>query len=56
MRLTLQDFQPQEFVQAEKHGNHLIMRIAAFTLNPEISEAQLALHIPAGTKVTHPLQ
>jgi outer membrane lipoprotein-sorting protein len=56
MRLILQNFQPQEFAQAEKNGNRLIMRIAAFTLNTEISEAQLALHVPEGTKVTHPLQ
>jgi hypothetical protein len=32
------------------------MHITTFTMNPEISEAQLELNVPAGTKVTHPLQ
>jgi outer membrane lipoprotein-sorting protein len=56
MRLVLRDFQPQELVQVEKNGTRIVMHITTFTMNPEISEAQLDLHIPAGTKVTHPLQ
>jgi outer membrane lipoprotein-sorting protein len=54
--LTLKDFQPQEFVQVEKNGNRLSMHITAFTPNPEISEAQLELRIPEGTKVIYPLR
>jgi outer membrane lipoprotein-sorting protein len=56
MRLVLRDFQPQELVQVEKNGTRIVMHITTFTMNPEISEVQLDLHIPAGTKVTHPLQ
>ncbi len=56
MRLVLRDFQPQELVQVEKNGTRILMHITTFTINPEISEAQLDLHIPAGTKVTHPLK
>jgi outer membrane lipoprotein-sorting protein len=56
MRLVLRDFQPQELVQVEKSGTHIRMHITTFTINPEISAAQLDLHVPAGTKVTHPLQ
>jgi outer membrane lipoprotein-sorting protein len=56
IRLTLKDFQPQEFVQVEKNGNRVTMKISAFTLNPEMSEAQLELHIPVGTKVMYPLK
>jgi outer membrane lipoprotein-sorting protein len=56
LRLVLRDFQPQELVQVEKNGTHIRMHITTFTMNPEISEAQLDLHIPAGTKVTHPLK
>ena len=55
MRLVLRDFQPQELVQVEKNGTRIRMHITTFTMNPEISEAQLDLHVPAGTKVTHPL-
>lgn len=56
MRLVLRDFQPQELVQIEKNGTRVLMRMTTFTMNPEISEAQLALDVPAGTKVTHPLK
>ena len=55
MRLVLRDFQPQELVQVEKNGTRIRMHITTFTMNPEISEAQLELHVPAGTRVTHPL-
>src|SRR5262249_46550372 len=55
MQLVLRDFQPQEFVQVEKNGTRIRMHITTFTINPEISEAQLELHVPAGTKVTYPL-
>jgi outer membrane lipoprotein-sorting protein len=55
IRLVLQDFLPQEFLQVEKNGNRTLMRISTFTPNPEVSDAQLELHIPPGTKVTHPL-
>jgi len=56
IRLVLRDFQPQEFVQVEKNGTRVYMHITTFTINPEVSEAQLALHVPAGTRVVHPLQ
>jgi len=56
MRLRLRDFQPQEVVQVEKNGTRVSMQITTFTMNPEVSEAQLELHIPAGTKVVHPLK
>jgi outer membrane lipoprotein-sorting protein len=56
MRLVLRDFQPQDVVQGEKNGTRIRMHITTFTVNPEISEAQMELHVPAGTKVTHPLQ
>jgi outer membrane lipoprotein-sorting protein len=56
MRLVLRDFQPQEFVQVEQSGTRIRMHITTFTMNPEISAVQLDLHVPAGTKVTHPLQ
>ena len=56
MRLGLRDFQPQEVVQVEKNGTRVRMHITTFTMNPEISEAQLDLHVPAGTTVTHPLK
>jgi outer membrane lipoprotein-sorting protein len=56
MRLVLRDFQPQELVQVEKNGTRILMHITTFTMNPEINETQLELHVPAGTKVTHPLQ
>ena len=56
MRIVLRDFQPQELVQVEKSGTRIRMHMTTFTINPEISEAQLALHVPAGTKVTHPLK
>jgi outer membrane lipoprotein-sorting protein len=55
-RIVLRDFQPQELLQIEKSGTRILMHITTFTINPEISEAQLDLHVPAGTKVTHPLQ
>jgi len=55
MRLVLRDFQPQELVQVEKNGTRIRMHITTFTMNPKISEAQLELHVPAGTRVTHPL-
>ncbi len=55
MRLVLRDFQPQEVVQVEKNGTRIRMHITTFTMNPEISEAQLELHVPAGTRMTHPL-
>jgi outer membrane lipoprotein-sorting protein len=56
MRLVLRDFQPQELVQIDRSDTRIRMHITTFTMNPEISEAQLDLHVPAGTKVTHPLQ
>jgi outer membrane lipoprotein-sorting protein len=56
MRIVLRDFQPQELVQIEKSDTRILMHITTFTINPEISEAQLDLHVPAGTKVTHPLK
>jgi outer membrane lipoprotein-sorting protein len=56
IRFTLQDFQPQSFTQVEKNGTRLTMYISTFTLNPDIRAAQLELQIPAGTKVTYPLQ
>ena len=56
LRLVLRDFQPQELVQVEKNGTRILMHITTFTINPDISEAQLDLHVPAGTKVTHPLK
>jgi outer membrane lipoprotein-sorting protein len=56
MRLVLRDFQPQEVIQIEKNGTNVHMRIEEFTVNPEIPEARLALQIPPGTKVTHPLR
>jgi len=56
MRLVLRNFQPQELVQVEKSGTRIRMHITTFTVNPEISLAQLDLHVPAGTKVTHPLK
>ncbi len=56
IRLTLKDFQPQTFRQIEKNGNRLEMRISAFTPNPKISQTQLKLHIPEGTKVIYPLK
>ena len=56
MQLVLRDFQPQELVQVEKNGTRIRMHITTFIMNPEISEAQLDLNVPAGTKVTHPLQ
>lgn len=56
LRLVLHDFQPRELVQVEKNGTRILMYITTFTMNPEISEAQLDLHVPAGTRVTHPLQ
>jgi outer membrane lipoprotein-sorting protein len=56
LRLVLRDFQPQELVQVEKNGTRILMHITTFTMNLEISEAQLDLHVPAGTKVTHPLK
>jgi len=54
--LRLRDFQPQEVVQVEKNGTRVSMHITTFTMNPEVSEAQLELHAPAGTKVVHPLK
>jgi len=56
LRLVLRDFQPRELVQVEKNGTRILMHITTFTMNPEISEAQLDLHVPAGTTVTHPLK
>jgi outer membrane lipoprotein-sorting protein len=56
MRLVLRDFQPQGLVQVEKNSTRIRMHITTFTMNPEISEAQLELNVPAGAKVTHPLQ
>ena len=56
IHLVLRDFQPQAFVQVEKNGTRVRLDITTFTINPEVSEAQLALHVPAGTKVVHPLQ
>ena len=56
LRLRLRDFQPQEVVQVEKNGTRVSMHITTFTMNPEVSEAQLELHVPAGTKVVHPLK
>ena len=56
IRLGLRDFQPQEVVQVEKNGTHVRMHITTFTMNPEVSEAQLELQVPAETKVVHPLK
>jgi len=56
IRLTLRDFQPQAFVQVEKNGTRVHMQITTFTMNLEVSELQLELHVPAGTKVVHPLK
>jgi len=56
VRFTLKDFEPQIFTQVEKNGTRLTMRILAFTVNPDMREAQLELHIPPGTTVTYPLQ
>jgi outer membrane lipoprotein-sorting protein len=56
MRIVLRDFQPQELVQVEKSGTRILIHITTFTMNPEISAAQLELHVPAGTKVSHPLK
>lgn len=56
LRLVLRDFQPQELVQVETNGTRILMHITTFTMNLEISEAQLQLDVPAGTRVTHPLQ
>ncbi|MGE3539704.1 MAG: outer membrane lipoprotein carrier protein LolA [Candidatus Tectimicrobiota bacterium] len=56
MRLLLRDFQPQTFVQVEKNGTRVSLHITAFTVNPEVSEEQLTLRVPAGTKVLRPLQ
>ena len=56
IRLVLRDFEPQAFVQVEKNGSRMRMDITTFTVNPEVSEAQLELHVPAGTKVVHPLK
>ena len=56
IHLALRDFQPQAFVQVEKNGTRVRLDITTFTINPEVSEAQLALQVPAGTKVVHPLQ
>jgi len=56
LRLVLRDFQPRELVQVEKNGTRILMHITTFTINPEISETQLDLHVPAGTTVTHPLK
>lgn len=56
MRLVLKDFQPEEMVHMEKNGTRVIMRIAAFHWNAEITEAQLALSVPPETKVTYPLR
>ena len=56
LRLVLRDFQPRELVQIEKNGTRILMHITTFTRNPEISEAQLDLPVPAGTKVTHPFK
>ena len=56
LRLVLRDFQPQELMQVEKNGTRILMHITTFTMNPEISETQLDLHVPAGTTVTHPLK
>lgn len=55
IRLTLKDFQPQRLVQVEKTRNQLIMHISTFIVNPDMGEAQLELHVPAGTNVTRPL-
>lgn len=56
MRLVLQDFQPQALQQVEKNGTRIIMDIDVFTMNADISAAQLDLVIPEGTKVTYPLR
>jgi outer membrane lipoprotein-sorting protein len=56
MRLMLRDFQPQAFEQVEKNGTRVHMQITTFTMNAEVSEAQLELHVPVGTKVVHPLK
>lgn len=56
MRLMLRDFQPQAFVQIEKNGTRVHLHILTFTMNAEVSEAQLQLHVPAGTQVVHPLK
>ena len=55
MRLTLKDFQPQQFVQIETNGTRLTMQITTFTVNADIRDGQLELPVPAGTQVTRPL-
>lgn len=56
LQLTLQQFQPVEYIQTEKNGNRLVMHISTFTMNPDVSDAQLDLQVPAGTTVTYPLR
>lgn len=56
MRLVLRDFQPQEVIQVEKNGTRVRLHITSFTINPAVSESQVELHIPAGTRVVQPLK
>jgi outer membrane lipoprotein-sorting protein len=54
--LRLEAFHIRELTQVEKNGDRVVMKISAFNPNIAISDAQLALHLPAGTKVVYPLQ
>lgn len=54
--LRLEAFHLRELTQVEKNGDRIVMKISAFNPNAAIAEAQLALHLPAGTKVVYPLQ
>lgn len=56
LRLVLRDFQPQAFVQVEKNGTRVHMHMLTFTINTDVSEAQLQLHVPAGTNIVQPLK
>lgn len=56
LRMTLQDFLPQELWQIDRSGSRVHMHITVFTINPEISEAQLALEVPPDTRITYPLR
>lgn len=56
LRLELRAFQPQVMVQVEKGGTRVRLQITVFTVNPEVTEAQLELRVPAGTKIVQLLK
>lgn len=56
LRLQLEDFRLRRFEQVDKRGNRLVMQVTTFEPNLALSNAQLELHVPAGTNVTHPLR